>query len=329
LDQNTLENFNRLNSDPDRQLGPMANWKSNLIDAYRFTTAPLRAWQKSMLMRAGQLPIYILFYHRVSDVHPNPWTIGCSDFQAHLDWLAKNFQLVSLKTAQLAIASGYNRTPMVAITFDDGYAENLEFAIPLMLERRIPLTYFVTLGNILQQRPFEHDIVFGQPLPVNSIESIRAMSNAGIEIGAHTRNHIDLGDVSDPEILFDEVIASGRELAFQISKPVRYFAFPFGQRNNLNRTAFRLLKDEGYLGACTTLGAANSIGSDSFQLSRLHGDPSLARIKNWLNFDPRLTTVDRFDYEDPYPTGNSHPEFDIHCSSESQQCPNRETVSGH
>lgn len=306
----------------------MANWKTNLINAYRLTTTPLRAWQKSMLVRAGKVPVFVLFYHRVSDQYPNPWTIGCAEFAAHLDWLQQNFKLVSLEDAQRLIASGCNRQPTLAITFDDGYAENTEFAIPLMVERRIPLTYFVTLGNIRDQRPFEHDLAFGRALPVNSIETIRAMSQAGIEIGAHTRNHVDLGKVKDPKILFDEVITAGRELADEISKPVRYFAFPYGQRCNLNRAAFHLLKEEGYQGVCTTLGAANPIGSDSFQLSRLHGDPSLARIQNWLSFDPRLSTENHFDYGTDPPESMRH-ESALRRQPEIYSCQNSLPISDH
>jgi peptidoglycan/xylan/chitin deacetylase (PgdA/CDA1 family) len=275
----------------------MSNWKTNLINTYRITTAPFRAWQKSMLMRAGQLPVYVMFYHRVSDCYPNPWTIGCAEFEAQLDWFQKNFQLVSLERAQQIIASGCNRTPTLALTFDDGYAENLEFAIPLIVERRIPLTYFVTLGNVLHQRPFPHDVAFGQPLPVNTIETLRSMADAGIEIGAHTRNHVDLGSISDPETIYDEVITSGRELADALSRPIHFFAFPFGQPKNLNSSAFELLKEEGYRAACTTLPEANPVGADPFQINRLHGDPSLARVKNWLSFDPRFFNSCRTDYQ--------------------------------
>lgn len=275
----------------------MNDWKSNLINAYRLTTAPLRAWQKSMMIRSGQLPVFVLFYHRVSDYFPTPWTIGCREFENQLDWLEQNFQLVSLEAAQQIISSGCNRQPTLAITFDDGYAENVEFALPMLIERRIPITYFVTLGNVLEQRPFEHDLQLGQPLPVNSIDSIRAMVNAGIEIGAHTRNHIDLGQTSDPRVIFDEVIASGRELAQEVSQRIRYFAFPYGQSKNLNQAALQMLKEEGYAGACTTLGAANPVGVDPFQINRLHGDPSLARVKNWLSFDPRYFNSYRFDNE--------------------------------
>jgi peptidoglycan/xylan/chitin deacetylase (PgdA/CDA1 family) len=271
----------------------MNNWKTNLINAYRLTTAPYRAWQRASLIRAGRLPVYVLFYHRVSDGFPTPWTISCQEFEAHINWLENEFEFVSLQAAQEIVSSGENRRPRLAITFDDGYAENMEFALPLLLERRIPTTYFVTWGNVVEQRPFGHDLALGQPLAVNSVDSIRAIANAGIEIGAHSRTHLDLGEINDPDVIFDEVITAGRELSQAISSPIRYFAFPFGQAANLNATAIQYLQTEGYAGCCTAFGGSNAIGGDPFQINRIHGDPSLARIKNWLSFDPRLESASR------------------------------------
>ncbi len=287
----------------------MANWKSNLIEAYRFTTTPYRAWQMQQRRSAGQVPIFVLFYHRISDSFPNPWTLGCREFEQQINWFERHFQIVGLDECQRRIVSGQNTQPTLAITFDDGYAENSEFALPLLVERRIPVTYFVTVDHVLHQRPFAHDIQFGQALPTNSIESLRAISMAGVEIAAHTRNHVDLGKVTDPAQLVDEVITSSRDLEDLIGRPVRYFAFPYGLRPNLNAHAFGLLKQEGFAGACTALGGWNEIGGDAFQISRIHGDPSFSRMKNWLCFDPRLANVLPFDYEnaEPYPIPTSPP----------------------
>ncbi len=275
----------------------MSDWKSNLIDAYRLSTTPIRAWRKSSLVRAGQLPVFVLFYHRVSDRHTNPWSMTCKNFEQQIDWLQDNFQLAGLDECQQIISSGFNQTPTLAITFDDGYAENLEFALPMLIERRIPFTYFVAWGHIIEQRPFEHDVDRGVPLPVHTPESILALANAGVEIGLHTRNHVNVGEITDKDELYDELVVTGRELAAYIEKPVRYFAFPYGQYQHLTAEAFQLLKAEGFQGACTTLPSGNPIGEDPFQINRYHGDPSLSRIKNWLSFDPRLPQRMPFHYE--------------------------------
>ncbi len=279
----------------------MADWKSNLIDLYRLSTTPCRWWQHARRQRSGRVPVYSVFYHRISDHHPNPWTMNREDFVRQIDWFQENFQIVDLQECQRRISSGFNTQPTLAITFDDGYSENCEFALPLLIERRIPVTYFVTNDQIIHQRPFQHDLDFGQPLPVNTIDSLRALDLAGVEIGAHSRTHADIGKLTNEAELYDELIASSHEIAEQIGRAVRYFAFPFGQRANLSPLAFKMLKKAGFLGACTTLGGWNEIGGDPFQISRLHGDPNFQRMKNWLSYDPRLAKVRPFDYQQPVP----------------------------
>ena len=132
----------------------------------------------------------------------------CEQFKRQIDWFQEEFDLVSLAELQRRVDSGFNDRPTLAITFDDGYAENCEYALPLLIERKIPVCYFVTIDNIVRQEPFPHDVELGQDLPVNTLESLKTIANSGIEIGAHTRTHIDLGSVSDQELLADEVILS-------------------------------------------------------------------------------------------------------------------------
>ncbi len=94
-------------------------------------------------------------------------------------------------------ARGANDRPAVSITFDDGYAENCQTALPLLIAERIPCTYFVCTQPILQGTPFAHDQVAGKCLPPNSVEQLRALVQAGIEIGAHSRTHLDFGQHPD------------------------------------------------------------------------------------------------------------------------------------
>jgi len=268
-----------------------------LINAYSWTVGPIRSAKVRQLKSQGKLPIALLYYHRVADTHLNDWTITQQGFREHLDWLQANFDLVSLAECQRRIASGFNDRPTVAITFDDGYAENSEYALPLLLERRVPFTYFVTLGHVLEQRPFEHDCRLGQPLPVDSFETIRALSAIGVDIGCHTFTHPDCGTLSEVQ-LARELVDSGKELEDLIGHPVPHFAFPFGQRENLSRRAFELCREHGYRAVCSAYGGMNSVGGDVFHIQRIHGDPSLARIRNWLSYSGSQMNKVRFQYTD-------------------------------
>lgn len=265
--------------------------RTRLIDAWRIATSPWRALQLYRARRDGTVPVGILFYHRVGDSSCNPWSISNKEFERQVNWLCDHFEIVSLAEAQRRIRSGANSVPTVCLTFDDGYADNCSFAVPLLIARRIPFTYFVTTRHTRSGSPFEHDVKLGQPLQPNSIDAIRAMADAGVEIGGHSRRHLDLGKIHDREVLLDEVIVATQEMSELIDHRIRYFAFPFGQIENLNATVFQLLKEHGFEGVCSAYGGWNEIGSDGFHLQRFHGDPDFARIQNWLTMDPRKRHV--------------------------------------
>ncbi len=267
----------------------MRDIETMLLDAARWGLEPLRAPWRTLLSSAGQAPVAVLFYHRVADTQPNPWTLSNAAFRAHMEWLVRQFDVVSLDECQRRIASGKNSQPTVAITFDDGYSENCEFAIPWLIERQIPLTYYVTLGHVLSGQPFPHDIARGEPLPVNTLESVIALGECGVEIGAHSRSHPNLGDPAlTADQLFDEIVLSTRELSLLIERPVRHFAIPFGQLANVTPEVVRLAREAGLASIATACNAVNLPGDDPFHIARVHGDPNLSRLKNWLAGDPRM-----------------------------------------
>ncbi len=128
------------------------------------------------------------------------------------------------------------------------------------------------------------------------VEKLRDMAKAGIEIGAHTRTHADLGGIQDEGRLFSEIVGGADELAELIEKPIRYFAFPYGQWSNLNPRAFQIAREAGFAGVCSAYGGYNFPGEDAFHLQRIHGDPELVRLKNWLTVDPRKLHTPRYEY---------------------------------
>ena len=267
------------------------------LSTYYHLTLPWRAWYARRARAARRAPVMVLFYHRVADEGLNPWTCTRNEFRAHLDWLARHVDLVSLAEAQRRIRSGENDRPAVSITFGDGYADNSDFALPLLVERRIPCTYFVATRFVRDQIPFPHDLARGQRLAPNSWSQLRDAAAAGIEIGAHTCNHVDLGAIHDSQRLHEEVVRGSEELQQSLGRPVRYFAFPFGQPANLNAAVFQLAFEVGFEAVCSAYGGYNWPGGDAFHLRRIHGDRELLRLKNWLTVDPRKLGVPHFDYD--------------------------------
>ena len=276
----------------------MKNWKRALLNGYYYTTLPFRLMSNWQNVRSRCAPVVVLFYHRVADHVPNEWTTPTRTFHKQLDWLTARFDIVSLEDAQSRLRFGFNQRPAVSITFDDGYADNMDFALPLLLERGIPFTYFVASQHALQEIPFPHDVEAGNPLAPTTVDQLASLVAAGVEIGAHSRSHADLGSTEDPKVLQQEIVGAKTDLEVELSCPVRYFAFPYGLHENLSPEAFAVAREAGYRGVCSAYGGYNLPGVDAFHLQRIHADNDMIRFKNWLTVDPRkLATDSRYQYQ--------------------------------
>ena len=266
-------------------------------------TMPSRFRMAGHFNRDKKWPAAILFYHRVANHCPNDWTISNSGFKAHLDMIAKLGSFASLSEIQAEQRSGIRDHRKVAITFDDGYQDNLLWAIPELLRRKIPVTYFVTTNNVEYQRPFAHDLRFHRhPLHVNKKSEIRELAEAGIEIGGHSAEHLDLGQDWSRQRLELELVDTRKRLQDWTGQPIHHFAFPYGHVQNISQAAIDVLYEAGYQSFSSAFGGWNYPGEDTFHLHRFHGDPCTPALRNWLTLDPRKLNLHKsLVYRQPQP----------------------------
>jgi peptidoglycan/xylan/chitin deacetylase (PgdA/CDA1 family) len=267
------------------------DWRTTTAAIWQRASMPYRACLNCRDAARGALPIPALFYHRVADTHPTPWTISRGDFESQIDWMAKRFEFVSLDEVQRRVSERASFRSAVAITFDDGYRENLDFALPLLLKRRIPVTYFVTAGNVLSGETFPHDGALGLDLPPHSADEIADLAKEGIDIGVHTMSHRDLGHSLSEAELHEEIVVARETLESMTGGSLRHFAFPFGQLENVNAASLRKVHEAGYASWSSAFGGYNVPGRSIRHILRFHGDPSLVRLSNWLTGDPRWRKV--------------------------------------
>jgi len=101
----------------------------------------------------------ILLYHCIAEKEIDPWELCVTEqhFAEHLEILRKHAQPVSL--AQLVEAHRTGKIPngAVAVTFDDGYANNLHNAKPLLEQFDVPATVFTVTGYLEKRREFWWD----------------------------------------------------------------------------------------------------------------------------------------------------------------------------
>jgi peptidoglycan/xylan/chitin deacetylase (PgdA/CDA1 family) len=110
----------------------------------------------------------ILLYHRVAESISDPWSLAVkpAHFAEHLEVIKKHARVLSVEELMASIADNKLPRRAVVITFDDGYADNLLNAKPLLEKNDLPATVFVTTGFIGDDREFwwdELDRLFLQP----------------------------------------------------------------------------------------------------------------------------------------------------------------------
>lgn len=247
---------------------------------------------RDKLIAKKRLPATVLFYHRVADESPNDWTINCRQFTKQMRWLKEHTECVDLATVQYHIKRGSNRR-LTSVTFDDGYADNSTWAIPLLQQLQIPCTYFVSTEHVRTGLPFQHDVDAGFRLPVHTPDEVKRIADRGVEIGCHTRNHVDFATIDDPRLIDEEVAVAKDELERMIGGPVRYFAVPFGMPAQLTPMLIDAIRRAGFKGFTSAYGDYNEVGGNDYHIKRVHGDSEWSRFEHWLNIDPSKQEASR------------------------------------
>jgi peptidoglycan/xylan/chitin deacetylase (PgdA/CDA1 family) len=167
----------------------------------------------------------------------------------------------------------------VCVTFDDGYYDNLENAIPVLRDLGIPATIFVASKLIDGTAPVYW---YEQPPPLLTWSALREISHEGlVAIGAHSRTHSALPKLPDDQA-WDEIAGSRGDVEQRLGRPVTSFAYPAGLYGE--REA-RMVREAGYRAGVTCEPGANGPGQRAQALRRLIIGPR----DNIKMFEARLT----------------------------------------
>jgi peptidoglycan/xylan/chitin deacetylase (PgdA/CDA1 family) len=159
------------------------------------------------------------------------------------------------------------KTPgAIALTFDDGFRNFYEHAFPVLQRLRFPATVFVVSGycggqNNWPSQPKNNGIPAADLLRWSEVEEL---ARAGIEIGAHTVTHPRMSLLS-PQETEEELLRSRDAIEDRIGRPVRSFAYPYGESTPGVRAAVGRHFDR----ACGTRLAYLSESADPIDLPRI------------------------------------------------------------
>lgn len=220
----------------------------------------------------------ILLYHHVSSSTPASTSISPETFKSHMEYLETHHTVVPLEDVVSAIQ---NNTTLpekaVAITFDDGYANILDNAHPILAEMDFPYTVFINPNEI------------GVGPQQLTWEQVVAMHNDGVVFANHTLDHLhmlngeqEMGERTWLDTVWQNVESAEQKIADRLDISLKYLAFPFGEYNT---ALANKLEAEGYVGFGQHSGAVGP-NSDMQALPRFPAAgpyANLATLKTKLN----------------------------------------------
>ena len=122
---------------------------------------------------------------------------------------------------------GDRTAPVFGITFDDGYLNNLEHALPVLKSLGFTATCYVVHDEIGAFNQWDQALGI-EKVPLMNLSEIRTWIDAGMEVGSHTRTHAHLNSM-DSKSAWREIQESKCLLEDALNSKVRHFCYPYGE----------------------------------------------------------------------------------------------------
>lgn len=194
--------------------------------AFRRLEAGSAAWIGATARKLGARRSQgaVLTYHRilpddadVRAVEPGMY-VRAGTFARHLDWIRESFTVRTLE--ELVRHPGAEASaPSVALTFDDGWRDNLTVAWPILRRAAVRATIFLVRDWVADGANAEGEFM--------RADEVREMSEAGMQFGAHTATHPRLDHLSADRVEA-EMLGSKQAVEDWTGRACRFFAYPYG-----------------------------------------------------------------------------------------------------
>lgn len=177
-------------------------------------------------------------------------------------------KLLGYKGLSMSAAMPYLRGEkagrVAVITFDDGYLDTLEQALPILNTFGFTATCYVVSGRTGEYNDWDA-AALNVRKQLMTAEQVRAWQAAGMEVGAHSRTHPHLPACSDAD-LQAELAGSKADLEALTGAPVTQFCYPYG---DLDARVAEAARAAGYRAATTTQRGRARPGDDPMRLRRI------------------------------------------------------------
>lgn len=239
---------------------------------------------------ANQTPIPILVYHQIAEAPSKgaPFRSLCvspARFKRQMN-LLRRFGYRGLSMGDLQpYLSGQKVGKVVGLTFDDGYLNNLQHALPVLAAHGFTATCYTVSAMSGKTNFWDRDIGIAQ-VPLMTDAQMREWTSAGQEVGAHTRHHVHLNQQS-AEVARDEIFGCKAELEGKLGLSVQHFCYPYGEYSAQH---VDWVHEAGFNTATTTARGRCHAGADYLELPRV----PVMRSTNWFQMWLKVQTA----YED-------------------------------
>ena len=212
--------------------------------------------------RPEGLGLRILFYHRVSNDR-DELAVSPRSFRHQMDYLAaQSYRVVDVSEAVAILDNGAASSKTLGLSFDDGYLDIAEEALPILAERGFSATVFVSTGAIDGWTKFGWYPEQPQLLGWDEIRELDADGTLRFE--AHSLTHANLPTLREAAAR-QEIAGSKRVLEARLGRPVQLFSYPFGLFGHRDRA---LVAEAGFRAAVTCEPGLNTRWTDRFALRR-------------------------------------------------------------
>lgn len=237
---------------------------------YRSALREVGSWETMRREFGMRLPV--LLYHHVGPPRLGFYpglTIDPHTFERQISYLKRRGYTSICPTQWLDWCLRGTPLPRkpVLITFDDGYADIADYALPVIRRYGFGATVFVVTGLLGETNVWDQRRGYAS-CRLMTAEQVHHWSGEGIAFGAHSRSHADLTEL-DHSALMDEVQGSADDLAAVLGARPLCFAYPYGRHNAAVRECVRRAFELAFAGE-----GFNHLGSDLHLLGRLEILPS-------------------------------------------------------
>jgi len=267
---------------------------------------------REMLARVRSRDALILLYHRVTTLANDRWSIAVtpSHFAEQMEVLRRRATIVPLSALDSVAARPNARGATVLVTFDDGYADNLYEALPVLQRYDVPATVFVASDAVVQAREFwwddlerlvppaEYDAAWARLREIGADEREATLDGLRAAADVETTPRPDYRPLTPNELAClarDDRIAIGAHTASHarlaalpeaeqraeietgrdalqaiIDRRVESFAYPFGRAGDYTAETMAIVREVGFTRACSNQAGRFDPSTNRFAIPRLY-----------------------------------------------------------